>query len=56
MARKKKKISFKVSAPLVPPIGHPEHISGTGAHNDRREKRKRTRAAKKRAALRDEEG
>ncbi len=34
-------------------IGHQAHLSGTGVHLDRREKRQRTRSAKLKAALND---
>jgi len=55
MARKKAKKSIKVKAPLVGKAGHQKHISGTGTHQDKRKKRLRTRAAKKKQALRDQE-
>ena len=39
--------SFKVS------IGHQVHITGTGAHEDKRTKRNRTRSDRRRAAVRE---
>lgn len=56
--KRKKKITskkVKVKAPLVGRAGHQKHISGTGAHQDKRKKRQRTRGAQKDQALRDQE-
>lgn len=43
--------TIRIKVSLVPPTGHKEHISGTGAHQDKRKKRKRTRNAEKREAI-----
>lgn len=46
MARKKKTITIKIERKPVA-LGHQSHISGSGAHQDKRTKRVRTRQAKR---------
>lgn len=46
--------TLRIPVPIRVAAGHQPHITGTGAHKDKRTKRNRTRSDQRRNAIRDQ--